>query len=323
MDINDPKMDILYKKQEKIYNKYNISNYIIIVESLNEKKESIENATFKLSKYLNESYGFKMANSVVALFSIETRRFSIRTGEITEKTIPSYRVKDIAEKFIFFLKEKNYYKVCHTLLGEIAFYCKYGAILNFLLYMIIVGIFFYYCFDKWKKRRIRHRASLLSESNLQKIIKFLKKHKSNKKILADNCSICLEKFNNSKKSVELNEENDSIKGIKINVNENNDITTLECGHQFHTTCITEWLQQRDNCPLCRQAVKYQNNADDAHLIWGVQNERYNYRYSFFNFEDLFIDTISYFVNESLSNTIKIKESSSSSFDFGGGVTGSW
>ncbi len=70
-----------------------------------------------------------------------------------------------------------------------------------------------------------------------------------------------------KKNAELNEENDSIKGIKININENNDITTLECGHQFHTTCISKWLKQRDNCPLYWQAVKYKNNLDDAHLIW--------------------------------------------------------
>ena len=40
MDINDPKMEILYKKQEEIYNKYNISNYIIIVKALNESKDN-------------------------------------------------------------------------------------------------------------------------------------------------------------------------------------------------------------------------------------------------------------------------------------------
>ena len=126
-------MEILYKKQEEIYNKYNVSNYIIIVKNLNENKESIEDATFKLSKYLNDTYGHKMANSVVALFSIETRRFSIRTGEITKKTITNDRAKDIAERFIFFLKSKNYYKVCNILLGNIAFYCKYGEIINFFL----------------------------------------------------------------------------------------------------------------------------------------------------------------------------------------------
>ena len=323
MDINDPKMKILYKRQEEIYNKYNVSNYIIIVKALNESKESIENTTFKLSKYLNETYGYKMAKSVVALFSIETRRFSIRTGEITKNTITDDRLKDIAERFIIFLKVKKYYKVCNIFLENIAFYCKYGGIITLLLYLLFAGILFCYCYDKWIKIRKKYRSSLLSESNLQKIIKFLKKHKSNKKILADNCAICLEEFNNnnSKKSVELNEENDSIKGIKINVNENSEITTLECGHQFHNTCITKWLKQRGNCPLCRQAVKYKNNLDDAHLIWGVQNERYNNRYSFLDFDDLFTDRSLYYIYG--SNNIKSKKSNSSSFDFGGGVTGSW
>jgi len=323
MEINDPKMEILYKKQEEIYNKYNVSNYIIIVKALNESKESIENTTFKLSKYLNETNGFKMAKSVVALFSIETRRFSIRTGEITKRTITDDRLKDIAKNFIFFLKIKKYYKVCNIFLGNVLFYCKYGGVITFLLYLFFAGIFFCFCYDKWIKRRRKYRSSLLSESNLQNIIKFLKKHKSNKKILADNCAICLEEFNNknSKKSAELNEENDSKKGIKINLIENNNITTLECGHQFHSACISEWLKQRDNCPLCRQAVKYKNNLDDAHLIWGVQNERYNNRYSSLDFDDLFRDRSSYYINESYD--IKSKKSNSSTFDFGGGITGSW
>ncbi len=55
---------------------------------------------------MNDTYGFKMAKWLVTLFSIETSRFSIRTGEITEKTIINDRVKDIAERFIFFWKIK-------------------------------------------------------------------------------------------------------------------------------------------------------------------------------------------------------------------------
>ena len=47
------------------------------------------------------------------------------------------------------------------------------------------------------ERHIKYRPSLLSESNLQKILKFLKKHKSNNKILADLCANCLEEFNNN------------------------------------------------------------------------------------------------------------------------------
>jgi hypothetical protein len=27
---------------------------------------------------------------------------------------------------------------------------------------------------------------------------------------------------------------------------------LECGHEFHATCIAKWLERTPSCPLCRQ-----------------------------------------------------------------------
>ena len=29
------------------------------------------------------------------------------------------------------------------------------------------------------------------------------------------------------------------------------VTTLECGHEFHTTCISKWLKVVPKCPMCR------------------------------------------------------------------------
>ena len=34
-----------------------------------------------------------------------------------------------------------------------------------------------------------------------------------------------------------------------------DISTIICGHVFHTDCIGKWLQSgRDNCPQCRKSL---------------------------------------------------------------------
>lgn len=30
-----------------------------------------------------------------------------------------------------------------------------------------------------------------------------------------------------------------------------DSTTLPCNHEFHTTCITNWLKVSGKCPICR------------------------------------------------------------------------
>ena len=46
------------------------------------------------------------------------------------------------------------------------------------------------------------------------------------------CSICLEDFEESEKTL-----------------------TLRCNHQFHKTCIDEWLVKRSSCPYCRAYLK--------------------------------------------------------------------
>ncbi|KAJ6220674.1 hypothetical protein RDWZM_006486 [Blomia tropicalis] len=32
-------------------------------------------------------------------------------------------------------------------------------------------------------------------------------------------------------------------------------TAYDCGHQFCYDCISQWMQQRNRCPLCRQVVR--------------------------------------------------------------------
>ncbi|XP_014787081.1 E3 ubiquitin-protein ligase RNF181 [Octopus bimaculoides] len=33
--------------------------------------------------------------------------------------------------------------------------------------------------------------------------------------------------------------------------ENNEIKTLPCNHQFHSSCILPWLEKVNTCPMCR------------------------------------------------------------------------
>ncbi|XP_059285972.1 E3 ubiquitin-protein ligase RING1-like [Lycium ferocissimum] len=32
------------------------------------------------------------------------------------------------------------------------------------------------------------------------------------------------------------------------------IGTLQCGHEYHTHCIKQWLMRKKNCPMCRASV---------------------------------------------------------------------
>ena len=48
LDINGSEMQILYEKQKDFYLNYSTSNYIFVIKNLNEKIESIEDATYNL-----------------------------------------------------------------------------------------------------------------------------------------------------------------------------------------------------------------------------------------------------------------------------------
>jgi E3 ubiquitin-protein ligase Arkadia len=37
-------------------------------------------------------------------------------------------------------------------------------------------------------------------------------------------------------------------------NDGEDVGVLECGHEFHTKCIKEWLMQKNVCPICKEAA---------------------------------------------------------------------
>lgn len=36
-------------------------------------------------------------------------------------------------------------------------------------------------------------------------------------------------------------------------------TSLNCGHKFHAACVTNWMQYKQTCPLCRASIT-QNGA---------------------------------------------------------------
>ncbi|ALR71673.1 E3 ubiquitin-protein ligase RNF12-like protein [Anticarsia gemmatalis multiple nucleopolyhedrovirus] len=39
-----------------------------------------------------------------------------------------------------------------------------------------------------------------------------------------------------------------------NMLKNQDITSLNCAHRFHTNCLLSWLKNRQSCPNCRCSV---------------------------------------------------------------------
>ena len=163
------------------------------------------------------------------------------------------------------------------------------------------------------------------EVNLKKIVNFFKYQKSNKKIFTENCAICLEKFILKTEIENVDIEEKTSKKAKL-IDNKGDISTLNCGHQFHTNCIAKWMEKKNDCPLCRQKINPKYNQDEAKMVWGVQNELYNNNYDNINYEHLY--TRDFYVATSSSSGVDFDYSSNYDFggggcDCGGGATGGW
>ena len=336
LDIHNPKMQILFEKQGKLFKKHNISNYIFVVDNLNEKEETIENATFNLCKYLYNVYGINMEKSVVALFSIKSRRFRIRTGEKVKYRIENEDLDLITSHLIPYLKFKRYFRAWIRYVDEIYNYYTYNSLFVVIIIIIILILIYIFASIYEKRKKIIYLKWIKKDKIFKKIVSFLKKQKTNKTILSDNCAICLEAFthnnaeNQNNKEIDQEQKDFSDSQNKINVK--SDITTLECGHQYHCDCRAKWMERKNECPLCRQKIKYNSNREDAQLVWEVQNDLYDNRYSNIEYNDLFYFDILYRILTGLyMSIIRIDShgdnsrnySFSGGRDNGGGVTGGW
>ena len=56
------------------------------------------------------------------------------------------------------------------------------------------------------------------------------------------CSVCL---------VEIDEETDE-----------DPIEVTECNHRFHRACLQRWLEDHDNCPLCRHQLRHDDEEEE-------------------------------------------------------------
>ncbi|KAI8789753.1 RING finger protein 24 [Biomphalaria glabrata] len=100
---------------------------------------------------------------------------------------------------------------------------------NVSLPLLGVGAFtlllsFCFCCYLW---RLKKAGQYEEKGYVVKKFTFRDKHQQN-----DTCSVCLEEFK---------------KGEKIAV--------CTCRHGFHSKCLEQWLEHKNNCPLCKAPVR--------------------------------------------------------------------
>ena len=246
--IIDPKNYILDEDQKKlekelkdIYTKHKVVSFFIMLDYIYLTDNNGNN--IEISNYTNllieELYYQNLVDIetpiVVAVISIKDKKMTMRVeGRVSHIVTEQdcYNILNIIN---------NYYAYGEYSYGSI----ELGKLINYYLsntgfwarnkkffYMIFLLIFcFCFCYvlsiiaQKIKERR-NLRLTMSDEEKLIKIKDFLKKAKANRKILSDNCIICLEPFDNCVSIYHtISQDNKFINKEEITRNQDNIINT--------------------------------------------------------------------------------------------------
>lgn len=65
----------------------------------------------------------------------------------------------------------------------------------------------------------------------------------------DECTICLEDLDDDKNKSKME------KCLSCLDKKNKKLYFTDCEHTFHGRCLDKWLEENENCPLCREYIK--------------------------------------------------------------------
>ena len=285
--IIDPKNYILDDDQKKlenelkdIYTKHKVVSFIILLDyiDLNDNKGNNMEISTYIDLLIEELYYQGIINIdtpiIVAVISIKDKKMTMKVeGKISQVVTEQdcYNILNIVN---------NYYAYGEYSYGSI----ELGKLINYYLsntgfwarnkkffYMIFLLIFcFCFCYflsvvaQKIKERR-NLRLTMNDEEKLIKIKEFLKKAKANRKILSDNCIICLEPFDNCVSifhTISQDKNNEEIG--KKNQNPNNKFLVTEKESRLNTYANTNRLieeinVQEENIINTNEINKQENN----------------------------------------------------------------
>ena len=270
----------LEKQLKKIYNDHKVVPIIVIVRQIylkdkNEKKINISNFTQIITNELYEQKIIKKSvPCVVVVIAIEGKIMTMKTEGTVSYTITQqdcYNILNIIN---------NYYSYGEYSFGtvELANLIDYYLVntsffsRNKRFFIMIILLIFSFCFCYFLAviaQRIRDRRNMrLTMSDEEKLLKirdFLKKTRANKKILSDNCIICLEPFDNC---TSINQSFISEQNNINNDNNNNNILVNEeidngNNNEINTNKITK-NNEEDNVQIEMQNVS-QNNLNNSSI----------------------------------------------------------
>lgn len=141
------------------------------------------------------------------------------------------------------------------------------------------------------------------DKNLKKLQKLQREGRLNTNFVSTNCAICLEEIkpNIGPQQDQPNDEN----------------VILKCGHNFHKICLKDWLEKKNECPICKKKDPMNPDVDLSEESNLKSDQRTNVNSTEYNFlsDLLYIQRTRYFSVSRYYTFDNINNDSSSPFTF--------
>lgn len=322
LDTNSPDYEYLKNKIFEIRNKHNLEVKHVIFSKMNtEYKGNIQVFTDEFAYIFFNADMERDHQSLIVSVAVNDRKMRIRTGKNIKNKISDYSAQAILEsgELKNFLRDGNYTSASKFILTKLAEKLDdpvSDEISGFIILFLILIYSIYKIYDYFFKGKFVKKSP---EERLERIRKICDEKKPKKEFIEKNCIICLEEFENiENQSKENKEKNENI------------IAKLQCGHSFHSKCISDWMTKKNVCPLCK--AKIDNEEDDYNYknisenLVDVQREYYpelsNYSFSYSQNSFTWTNPRQY-VNSNTSTSYEDSNETNNYSNESGGASGSW
>ena len=159
LDIYGEKMKALNLKQNTTYSKNNnLSNYIFVIESLNEKEQTLEDVADNLSEKIKlELDYYNKHNYILAVFAIKNRKVQFYAGTTSIQKITKSEHDKILSNIKNYMTSGEYYKAWTKVIDDYDYYYNntesidLSQLSKFLVFLPFAAIIIIICICANKK----------------------------------------------------------------------------------------------------------------------------------------------------------------------------
>ena len=286
----------LFSYMEEIDNKHGVKIILIILKEITTAYETITEFGTKFTQLLVYNSAKRDFYITVTLIT-STKDYGTSTFPSADLVFPDKFTKNVVSALRSKMNTEQYFVMCKKMLGYfkelkdpgkkgdtktgIIIGIVLGSILGVALIYAIIAVII-----KVKHKKIMEKMQI-------EIIDKIKNKEITAEYFNTHCILCFKEMNNNSsappcKEVEVIQvqhaqgASEEIRATNLNLCDNNqkkketdpeDLTTLPCGHKYHTECFDKWYERDTICPKCRErldGLPVENNMQLGYHVMNIQ-----------------------------------------------------